>query len=186
MRGNILWDGLSRSRHVCVCIVSVCLSACICVCCVCVCASTCCVCVCMRVSVCLCMCMPTLTVIALVLCCTCHIQNFRAGEKILDRQWFQFPPTWVYVDNVEGEWGAFNEIMKRKDFSTGRCEIVVVNIIPLSYSCVTVAAVCWLGVKCAQGEIQVVDILYTHLMYTGHGCPFSCKIKYHFCMCSYY
>ena len=43
------------------------------------------------------------------------IQVFRAGEKILDRQRFQFPPTWVYVDNVEGEWGAFNEIMKRKD-----------------------------------------------------------------------
>ena len=43
------------------------------------------------------------------------LQVFRAGEKILDRQRFQFPPTWVYVDNVEGEWGAFNEIMKRKD-----------------------------------------------------------------------
>ena len=43
------------------------------------------------------------------------MQVFRAGEKILDRQRFQFPPTWVYVDNVEGEWGAFNEIMKRKD-----------------------------------------------------------------------
>ena len=43
------------------------------------------------------------------------VQVFRAGEKILDRQRFQFPPTWVYVDNVEGEWGAFNEIMKRKD-----------------------------------------------------------------------
>lgn len=40
---------------------------------------------------------------------------FRGGEKILDRQRYQFPPTWVYVDNVEGEWGAFNEIMKRKD-----------------------------------------------------------------------
>ena len=45
----------------------------------------------------------------------CCVQVFRAGEKILDRQRFQFPPTWVYVDNVEGEWGAFNEIMKRKD-----------------------------------------------------------------------
>ena len=44
-----------------------------------------------------------------------YLQVFRAGEKILDRQRFQFPPTWVYVDNVEGEWGAFNEIMKRKD-----------------------------------------------------------------------
>ena len=39
-----------------------------------------------------------------------YLQVFQAGEKILDRQRFQFPPTWVYVDNVEGEWGAFNEI----------------------------------------------------------------------------
>ena len=43
------------------------------------------------------------------------LQVFRAGEEILDRQRFQFPLTWVYVDNVEGEWDAFNEIMKRKD-----------------------------------------------------------------------
>ena len=45
----------------------------------------------------------------------CVYQMFRGGEKILDRQRYQFPPAWVYVDNVEGEWGAFNEIMKRKD-----------------------------------------------------------------------
>ena len=45
----------------------------------------------------------------------CCVQVFRAGEEILDCQGFQFPPTWVYVDNVEGEWIAFNEIMKRKD-----------------------------------------------------------------------
>ena len=42
---------------------------------------------------------------------------FHAGEKILDRQRFQFPPNWVYVDHVDGEWGAFNEIMKRKDLA---------------------------------------------------------------------
>ncbi len=45
------------------------------------------------------------------------IQVFHAGEKILDRQRFQFPPNWVYVDHVDGEWGAFNEIMKRKDLA---------------------------------------------------------------------
>ncbi len=45
------------------------------------------------------------------------MQIFRAGEKILDRQRYQFPPTWVYVDNVEGEWGAFNDILRRKDSS---------------------------------------------------------------------
>ena len=43
------------------------------------------------------------------------MQSFRAGEKILDRQRFQFPPDWIYIDHVEGEWGAFVEIMKRKD-----------------------------------------------------------------------
>ena len=46
-----------------------------------------------------------------------QVEVFRAGEKILDRQRFQFPASWVYVDNVEGEWGAFNEIVKRKESS---------------------------------------------------------------------
>ena len=46
-----------------------------------------------------------------------QVEVFRAGEKILDRQRFQFPTNWVYVDNVEGEWGAFNEIVKRKESS---------------------------------------------------------------------
>lgn len=40
---------------------------------------------------------------------------FHAGEKILDRQRFQFPANWVYVEHVDGEWGAFSEILKRKD-----------------------------------------------------------------------
>lgn len=30
---------------------------------------------------------------------------------------FQFPPQWLHVDNIEGEWSAFNEIMRRKDSS---------------------------------------------------------------------
>ncbi len=52
-----------------------------------------------------------------ILCTCARVQVFRAGEKILDRQRYQFPPTWVYVDNVEGEWSAFNEILRRKDAS---------------------------------------------------------------------
>nr|CAD7423028.1 unnamed protein product [Timema monikensis] len=28
-----------------------------------------------------------------------------------------FPNSWLHVDNIEGEWGAFNEIIKRKDSS---------------------------------------------------------------------
>ena len=33
----------------------------------------------------------------------------------MERQRYQFPTSWLYVDNIEGEWGAYNEIMKRKD-----------------------------------------------------------------------
>lgn len=35
----------------------------------------------------------------------------------MERQRFQFPNQWLHVDNIEGEWSAFNEIMKRKDAS---------------------------------------------------------------------
>ena len=35
----------------------------------------------------------------------------------MERQRFAFPPSWLYVDNIEGEWGAFNDILKRKDSS---------------------------------------------------------------------
>jgi dynein heavy chain 1 len=30
---------------------------------------------------------------------------------------FQFPTAWLHADNIEGEWGAFNEIIRRKDSS---------------------------------------------------------------------
>ena len=39
------------------------------------------------------------------------------GQRILERQRFQFPTQWLQVDNIEGEWGAFNEIIRRKDTS---------------------------------------------------------------------
>ena len=40
---------------------------------------------------------------------------YHGGQKLLERQRYQFPSSWLYVDNIEGEWGAYNEIMKRKD-----------------------------------------------------------------------
>jgi hypothetical protein len=42
---------------------------------------------------------------------------YKEGQRILERQRFQFPTSWLYSDNIEGEWGAFNDIMKRKDSS---------------------------------------------------------------------
>ncbi|KAL1138869.1 hypothetical protein AAG570_008931 [Ranatra chinensis] len=46
-----------------------------------------------------------------------QVEVYREGQRILERQRFQFPNSWLHVDNVEGEWSAFNEIIKRKDLS---------------------------------------------------------------------
>ncbi|KAI8066635.1 dynein heavy chain [Gongronella butleri] len=43
------------------------------------------------------------------------VELFRQGQKTLERQRFQFPNDWVYVDHVDGEWSAFNEILSRKN-----------------------------------------------------------------------
>ncbi|KAI7869607.1 dynein heavy chain [Mucor mucedo] len=43
------------------------------------------------------------------------VDLFRQGQKTLERQRFQFPNDWVYVDQVDGEWSAFNEILSRKN-----------------------------------------------------------------------
>ena len=42
---------------------------------------------------------------------------YKDGQRILERHRYQFPQNWLHVDNIEGEWGAFNEIIKRKDSS---------------------------------------------------------------------
>ena len=46
-----------------------------------------------------------------------QIEVFGSGQKMLERSRYQFPSSWLDVDQVEGEWGAFNEILKRKDSS---------------------------------------------------------------------
>ncbi|XP_078314970.1 cytoplasmic dynein 1 heavy chain 1-like isoform X1 [Crassostrea virginica] len=46
-----------------------------------------------------------------------QVNMYKEGQRILERQRFQFPTSWLYSDNIEGEWGAFNDIMKRKDSS---------------------------------------------------------------------
>lgn len=44
-----------------------------------------------------------------------NVDIYRDGQKILERQRYQFPSNWLYSDNIDGEWGAFSEILKRKD-----------------------------------------------------------------------
>ncbi|KAI9606639.1 hypothetical protein H4Q26_006175 [Puccinia striiformis f. sp. tritici PST-130] len=43
------------------------------------------------------------------------IEIFGSGEKTLHRQRYQFPSDWLYVDQIEGEWNVFNELLKRKN-----------------------------------------------------------------------
>ncbi|RWS14208.1 Dynein heavy chain: cytoplasmic-like protein [Dinothrombium tinctorium] len=44
-----------------------------------------------------------------------EVEVYKEGQRILERQRFQFPSNWLHVDNIEGEWSAFTEIMRRKD-----------------------------------------------------------------------
>ena len=46
---------------------------------------------------------------------TTALETCRAGQKLLERQRFQFPADWLYFDMVQGEWSAFSEILARKD-----------------------------------------------------------------------
>ncbi|KAJ3385444.1 hypothetical protein HDU84_002244 [Entophlyctis sp. JEL0112] len=45
------------------------------------------------------------------------VEVFKASQKVLDRQRFAYPNDWLYVENVEGGWNAFNDILKRKNAS---------------------------------------------------------------------
>jgi len=45
------------------------------------------------------------------------VELYKEGQRLLERQRFQFPSTWLYSDNVEGEWSAFSDIIHRKDSS---------------------------------------------------------------------
>ena len=42
------------------------------------------------------------------------IDHFRAGQKLLERQRFQFPTDWLDQQQLEGEWSSFMQVMKRK------------------------------------------------------------------------
>ena len=59
-----------------------------------------------------------------------QVDVYSEGKRILERQRFQFPGQWLHVDNIDGEWGAFNEIMRRKDSSIqNKVNILQVKII---------------------------------------------------------
>lgn len=60
-----------------------------------------------------------------------EIQQFSGGQKTLERQRYSFPQDWLYVDQIQGEWSAFSDILKRKDDSikeqVGECHPLFVD-----------------------------------------------------------
>ncbi|KAL9108457.1 MAG: hypothetical protein Q9227_006791 [Pyrenula ochraceoflavens] len=43
-----------------------------------------------------------------------EVETFRQGQTALSRQRYRFPNDWIYVEQVEGEWTAFSELLERK------------------------------------------------------------------------
>uniref|UniRef100_A0A915D7E3 AAA+ ATPase domain-containing protein n=1 Tax=Ditylenchus dipsaci TaxID=166011 RepID=A0A915D7E3_9BILA len=49
--------------------------------------------------------------------CQEQVDRFMAGQKLLTHSRYQFPKTWLYAENIEGEWSALMDVLKRKDVS---------------------------------------------------------------------
>ena len=43
------------------------------------------------------------------------VEKYRSGQKLLASHRYQFPTTWLYAENIEGEWSALEDILHRKD-----------------------------------------------------------------------
>lgn len=43
-----------------------------------------------------------------------NLVEFKSGHKILERNRFYFPASWLYLDQILGEWSAYQEIFDRK------------------------------------------------------------------------
>jgi dynein heavy chain 1 len=46
-----------------------------------------------------------------------EVSTYVTGEKLLEKQRFQFPSDWLYAEQITGEWGAFFDILGRKNKS---------------------------------------------------------------------
>jgi dynein heavy chain 1 len=43
------------------------------------------------------------------------VELYKASQKTLEKNRFRFPDDWLYIDHLEGEWSAFNSILKKKN-----------------------------------------------------------------------
>uniref|UniRef100_A0A8R1U2J5 Dynein heavy chain, cytoplasmic n=1 Tax=Onchocerca volvulus TaxID=6282 RepID=A0A8R1U2J5_ONCVO len=47
--------------------------------------------------------------------CQDKVEQFRAAQRLLTQQRYQFPNSWLFSENVDGEWSALSDILERKD-----------------------------------------------------------------------
>ncbi|KAI9220479.1 dynein heavy chain 1, cytosolic [Blastocladiella britannica] len=99
------------------------------------------------------------------------VESFRNGQKVLERQRYVFPADWIYVEQVDGEWSAFNEILLRKDNSiqeqVSGLQLKVVQQDKTVQSKTTALLAEWDKSKPVQGEIPVDSALNTISIYEG-------------------
>ena len=44
-----------------------------------------------------------------------EIEHARGGQKLLERQRFQFPADWLHIESLDGAWSSFSDIFKKKN-----------------------------------------------------------------------
>mmetsp|Transcript_10644 Transcript_10644/g.10740 ORF Transcript_10644/g.10740 Transcript_10644/m.10740 type:complete len:124 (+) Transcript_10644:3415-3786(+) len=44
-----------------------------------------------------------------------EMDRYKSGQKLLSNQRYQFPPNWLWIDQVDGEWSAFKQILQKKN-----------------------------------------------------------------------
>jgi len=92
-----------------------------------------------------------------------QIALFSSGQKTLERQRYQFPADWLYVDQVDGEWSSFSEILARKNASIqdqlAGLQLKVVAEDKVLDARIDEAVVDWERDKPIQGSLKAADAM---------------------------
>lgn len=43
-----------------------------------------------------------------------ELKKCKAGQKLLQQQRYRWPEDWLYIDQIEGEWSAFLQLLKKR------------------------------------------------------------------------
>ncbi|UZJ53926.1 hypothetical protein CBS101457_003246 [Exobasidium rhododendri] len=99
------------------------------------------------------------------------LEIFGTGQKTLERQRYMFPQDWLYVDQVEGEWSAFNEILSRKNASIQEqlagLQLKIIAEDKIVYDKITTIVTEWEEGKPIQGTLKADVAVNTINLFEG-------------------